>query len=99
MGKGLSKQGRQVAEKKQIMNKRHITSLISQNFGKFASHEFVKPIQNMINKTYVNLMGLDMNEFHAPSTYKSLNALLVTNNEREFKRVEGLVVENWCKRH
>jgi tRNA(fMet)-specific endonuclease VapC len=30
---------------------------------------------------------------------KSLNAILVTNNEREFKRVEGLVVENWCKRH
>ena len=23
------------------------------------------------------------------------NAVLVTNNEREFRRVEGLVVENW----
>jgi tRNA(fMet)-specific endonuclease VapC len=24
------------------------------------------------------------------------NAALVTNNEREFRRVEGLVVENWA---
>jgi len=25
----------------------------------------------------------------------SLNAVLITNNEREFKRVPGLIVENW----
>jgi len=29
---------------------------------------------------------------------KSLNAVLITNNEREFQRVEGLIIENWCKR-
>ena len=29
---------------------------------------------------------------------KSLNAILITNNEREFRRVEGLIVENWCKK-
>ena len=28
---------------------------------------------------------------------KSLNAILITNNEKEFKRVKGLAVENWCK--
>ena len=28
---------------------------------------------------------------------KSLNAILITNNEREFRRVEGLIVENWCQ--
>ncbi|MBP7053077.1 MAG: type II toxin-antitoxin system VapC family toxin [Phycisphaerae bacterium] len=28
---------------------------------------------------------------------KSLDLTLVTNNEREFKRVEGLRVENWAK--
>ena len=27
---------------------------------------------------------------------KTLNLTLVTNNEREFKRIEGLKVENWC---
>jgi tRNA(fMet)-specific endonuclease VapC len=29
----------------------------------------------------------------------SLRALLVTNNEREFRRVPGLRVENWVKNH
>jgi tRNA(fMet)-specific endonuclease VapC len=27
---------------------------------------------------------------------KSLGYTVVTNNEREFRRVEGLTVENWC---
>jgi tRNA(fMet)-specific endonuclease VapC len=27
---------------------------------------------------------------------KSLGFTVVTNNEREFRRVEGLTVENWC---
>jgi predicted nucleic acid-binding protein len=29
---------------------------------------------------------------------KSRGLILVTNNERKFKRVEGLRVENWTKR-
>ena len=29
---------------------------------------------------------------------KSIEAILVTNNVREFQRVQGLVVENWAKR-
>ena len=57
------------------MNKKHITSLISQNFGKFASKEFPHWFQKIVNYSYVNLMGLDMNEFHSPETYRSLNAL------------------------
>ena len=28
---------------------------------------------------------------------KSLGLILVTNNEREFQRVEGLTIENWAK--
>jgi len=27
---------------------------------------------------------------------KSLGAVLITNNEREFRKVHGLIVENWC---
>jgi len=54
---------------------RHITSALSQIFGKFANKEFPKPIQDFINSSYVNIMGLDMDEFHAPNTYHSLNAL------------------------
>ena len=57
------------------MEKRHITSLISQNFGKFASKEFPSWFQNIVNQSYVSLMGLDMSDFHHPSGYKSLNAL------------------------
>ncbi|WP_455756129.1 phosphatidylserine decarboxylase [Sulfurimonas sp.] len=54
---------------------RHVTSLISQNFGKFASKEFPRWFQKIVNSSYVGLMGLDMSEFNSPSTYKSLNAL------------------------
>ncbi|QOY53078.1 phosphatidylserine decarboxylase [Candidatus Sulfurimonas baltica] len=54
---------------------RHITSAISQSFAKFANKEFSKTIQNFINNSYVNLMGLDMSEFNSPNTYSSLNAL------------------------
>ncbi len=57
------------------MNKRHITSVVSQAFGKFASKEFPRWIQKIINRCYVVLMGLDMGEFQDPDRYKSLNAL------------------------
>jgi phosphatidylserine decarboxylase len=63
------------------MEKRHITSAISQAFGKFASKEFPHWFQKIVNYSYVKLMGLDMSEFHDPSTYKSLNALFT----RHFK--------------
>lgn len=57
------------------MQKRHITSAISQGFGKFASKEFPQWFQKIVNSSYVNLMGLNMQEFNPASTYKSLNAL------------------------
>lgn len=65
---------------------KHITSAISQAFGKFANKEFSKPIQNFINNSYVSLMGLDMSEFHSPSTYRSLNALFTRKlrEDRDF---------------
>ncbi len=67
------------------MEKRHISSIISQNFGKFASKEFPSWFQNIVNQSYVSLMGLDMSEFHHPSGYKSLNALF-TRKLREKRR-------------
>jgi phosphatidylserine decarboxylase len=54
---------------------KHITSIISQSFGKFANKEFPKWFQKIVNNSYVSLMGLDMSEFNSPKTYKSLNAL------------------------
>lgn len=55
--------------------KRHMTSLISQQFGKFASKAHAPWFQKIINQGYVSIMGLDMHEFHHPSTYPTLNAL------------------------
>jgi len=68
------------------MNKRHITSAISQTFGKFANKEFSPWFQSIVNNSYVKLMGLDMSEFQAPHTYKSLNALFTRHlvKKREF---------------
>ncbi|MBD3809099.1 MAG: phosphatidylserine decarboxylase [Sulfuricurvum sp.] len=55
--------------------KQHVTSAISQAFGKFASKEHTKVFQSLINKTYVRLMGLDMSDFETPESYPTLNAL------------------------
>jgi len=70
------------------MNKKHITSLISQNFGKFASYEFEPKYQEIINKSYVKLMGLDMSEFEEPTSYKTLNKLFTRElkKPREFSK-------------
>lgn len=67
------------------MNK-HITSLISQYFGKFASHEFKPFFQKIINRSYVYFMGLDMSEFRNPTAYKTLNQLFTRHliHQRHF---------------
>ena len=54
---------------------KHYTSVISNIFGKFASNAFPSFVQNMINGSYVKLMGLDMSEFRDPSSYETLNKL------------------------
>jgi len=55
--------------------KKHYTSFVSLGFGKFASKAFPSFVQNIINKSYVKLMGLNMSEFKAPKEYKTLNKL------------------------
>lgn len=55
--------------------KQHITSSMSRVFGKFASKKHSKSVQNLINRTYVKMMGLDMSEFKTPESYETLNAL------------------------
>ena len=62
--------------------KKHYTSIISNGFGKFASKEFPKPVQNIINSGYVKLMGLDMSEFKTPSSYPTLNRLFTRAFEK-----------------
>ncbi len=64
------------------MEKRHITSIVSQYFGKFASYEFPEKYQKFINDYYVKFMGVDMSEFDEASSYKTLNKLFT----RELKK-------------
>jgi phosphatidylserine decarboxylase len=66
----------------------HITNKISKIFDKFANKEFSKPIQNIINKGYVKILGLDMSEFDKPESYKTLNKLFT----RKF--VENREIDN-----
>ncbi len=67
---------------------RACTSLLSQGFGKFASHKFEPWLQKFINRSYVSLMGLDMSEFKQPEEYATLNALFTRSlvRPREFSR-------------
>jgi len=62
---------------------RHITSAISQAFAKFANKEFSKSTQNFINRTYVKLMKLNMEEFDSPDSYNTLNALFTRRLKKD----------------
>ena len=66
----------------------HITNKISNMFNRFASCDFPKPMQSIINNGYVKILGLDMSEFRTPSSYKTLNALftreLVNPKNRDY---------------
>ncbi|QOG12550.1 phosphatidylserine decarboxylase [Arcobacter sp. FWKO B] len=71
----------------------HSTNKISRMFGKFASYNFPRPIQNLINYSYVKLLGLDMQEFYPPSYYKSLNELFT--RELKVPRVIDVSLDNF----
>ena len=62
--------------------KQHFTSVISRIFGKFANKSFPSSIQNIINNSYVRLMGLDMSDFAPSNSYKTLKELFI----RELKQ-------------
>ncbi len=76
---------------------RHISSLASMLFGRFASHSFRPSIQGFINRSYVRLMGLDMREFSKAEDYGSLNELFTRKLEkdREFDK-DALSVISPC---
>jgi phosphatidylserine decarboxylase len=62
--------------------KKHYSSLISNGFGAFASKAFPRPLQNIINHSYVKLMGLDMSDFKEPTEYKTLNKLFTRSLQK-----------------
>lgn len=78
----------------EILVSKHITSVISQVFGKFAKCEHPKFFQNIINNSYVKLMGLDMSEFQNPDEYKTLNELFTRSlkTPRELPSDENVII-------
>ena len=72
----------------------HFTSSLSKVFGKFASKKHSKKFQIFINRTYVNMMGLDMSDFNAPESYPTLNALFTRhlNKPRSFEINPSLMI-------
>ena len=80
-----------------MSNKKHISSAISQVFGKFASKEFSPFIQNIVNNGYVKLMGLDMREFQPAASYKTLNKLFTRHlREKRNFNLDGNVMISPC---
>ncbi len=73
---------------------RHYSSTISNAFGAFASKAFSKPIQNIINNSYVKLMKLDMSEFQDPKEYTTLNKLFTRSltTPREINSDEKVII-------
>lgn len=62
-----------------------MTNFISKIFGLVANFKFPTPVQNFINKKYVEFFNIDLSEFLAVESYKSLNELftrrLIKNRE------------------
>lgn len=58
------------------------SSCASRVFGRFASTKFPSTIQNIINQSYVKLMGVDLSECSNAESFESLNALFT----RELKK-------------
>ncbi len=63
------------------MNK-HLTNVLSRAFGRFASKAHSPGFQDFVNRSYVKLMKLDMSEFRAPESYRTLNALFTRHLEQ-----------------
>lgn len=57
------------------VHKQPFTNLLSRKFGRFAETPHAPWFQKLINRGYVNLLGLEMSEFDAPESYPTLNAL------------------------
>ena len=63
----------------------------------YGIHKSSQPFRNRIALAEFlasfDILAFDDNAAHA----LSIQCTLVTNNEREFKRIPGLLVENWVK--
>lgn len=77
-----------------MLKKAVVTNLISKQFGKFASKRFPSCAQKTINKTYVKLMGVSLEEFKEVEHYRSLNELFTRQlvKNRVFSKDENTFI-------
>ena len=68
-----------------------IENFVIFDFDRKAAVEYAS-IRDSLEKSG-NIIG--SNDLFIAAHAKSLNAVLVTNNAKEFKRIKGLKVENW----
>ena len=73
--------------------KQFIDNFIIYDFDKNASKYYADIRTSLENNG--NIIGC--NDLFIASHAKSLDAILVTNNTKEFKRVAGLKIEDWSK--
>lgn len=78
-----------------------LTKLVNTFIDNFSIYDFDKhsaiaysDIRNELEKNG-NIIG--SNDLFISAHAKSLNAILVTNNIKEFNRIDGLTIENWIK--
>lgn len=63
------------------------------DFDQMAAQEY-GPIRTKLESIGKPIGPMDM---LIAAQARALNLIVVTNNEKEFRRVEGLKIENWCK--
>ena len=88
---GIEKSSKKVKLKRKDELAQFLSLLTIHNWDKSAAKEYAK------QHTYLKNRGMMIGNMDLliASHAKSLDALLVTNNLREFDRIEGLRVENW----
>ncbi len=76
------------------MSSKHVTNILSRLFGHFAAKPHPAWLQRLINRSYVRMMGLDMQEFSPPEHYASLQALFTRplSRDRTFNRDDETVI-------
>ena len=76
-----------------------LTAIVESFIDNFIIYDFDKNAAEHYSEIRANLEKegkiIGSNDLFIASHAKSLNAILVTNNIREFKWVEGVVVEDW----
>ena len=88
---GIEKSPKKLKAERKDELSQFLSLLTVHNWDKVAAKEYAK------QHTYLKTRGMMIGNMDLliASHAKSLDALLVTNNIREFERVEGLSIENW----